>query len=461
MRSVSGLGRIAALGAVIAAVVLVALVLFGGGGSAYTVSARFINAGQIVKGNQVKVDGVPEGSVEDIQLTSDGQVEVKMKISDKIAPLRQGVRAEIKQTSLSGIANRYVKLELSGTQGKPEIPDGGRIGVEQTKTQVDLDQLFNTLDPPTRVALQKFLKGSAQAYAGRGREANKGFRYLNPALSTSSRLFNELTKDTPLLERFLVDSAKLVTALADRRDDLAGLIGNLNDTTRALGDQKVALAEAIGLLPPFMRRANTTFVNLRAALDDVDPLVDASKPVARKLQTFLPELRRFTRDAEPTVRDLRITIKRAGPNNDLINLTRSFTPLASITTVTRPRSIAPGNRRVPVGTVRGAFPEMSEALRESTDEISFSKYYTNDFLGWLDDFSTTGGFDAHGGASRNSLQLTEGLDPVLGTGANIRNNQTKRCPGAAEVRHPDGSNDFSDLADFLDCDPSQRGAGPE
>ena len=32
-----------------------------------------------------------------------------------------------------------------------------------------------------------------------------------------------------------------------------------------------------------MRRANTTFVNLRAALDDVDPLVDAAKPVARRL----------------------------------------------------------------------------------------------------------------------------------------------------------------------------------
>ena len=95
-------------------------------------------------------------------------------------------------------------------------------------------------------------------------EANVGFQYLNPALSTSSRLFNELTKDTPLLERFLVDSSQLVTALAERRDDLAGLIGNLNDTTRALGNQKVALAESIGRLPPFMRRANTTFVNLRS-----------------------------------------------------------------------------------------------------------------------------------------------------------------------------------------------------
>ena len=39
-----------------------------------------------------------------------------------------------------------------------------------------------------------------------------------------------------MLERFLVDSSQLVTALAERRDDLAGLVGNLNNTTRALGE---------------------------------------------------------------------------------------------------------------------------------------------------------------------------------------------------------------------------------
>ena len=40
-----------------------------------------------------------------------------------------------------------------------------------------------------------------------------------------------------------------------------------------------------------MRRANTTFLNLRAALDDLEPLVDDSKPVAKKLRPFLAELR--------------------------------------------------------------------------------------------------------------------------------------------------------------------------
>ena len=64
-------------------------------------------------------------------------------------------------------------------------------------------------------------------------------------------------------------------------------------TFGALGSQKDALAESVERLPPFLRRANTTFVNLRAALDDVDPLVDAAKPVARRLGPFLDQARAF------------------------------------------------------------------------------------------------------------------------------------------------------------------------
>jgi phospholipid/cholesterol/gamma-HCH transport system substrate-binding protein len=467
MPSVSGVGRVAALAAVIAAIVLVALVLFGGGGGAYTVSATFLNGGQLVKGNQVIRDGAPIGSIEDIKITEDGQAEVKFTVNDEHAPLRRGTRAVIRQASQSGIANRFVDLQFRGATGGA-IPDGGRIPVDETKTAVDLDQLFNTLDPKTRVALQKFLKGQSRLYAGVGKEANIGFRYLNPALSTSSRLFREFTRDEPLLVRFLVDSSKLVTTLEERHSDLAGLIGNLNETTRALGNQKVALAESIGRLPGFMRRANTTFVNLRATLNDVDPLVDASKPVAIKLQRFLPELRRFVADAEPTVRDLSRTIRRPGANNDLINLFNTFPPLADIALVKKDRFVNPTINPTIVPTsgagaaqtipnARGAFPESIAALTGAADEIGFSRAYTKDFLGWFDDFSATGAYDALGGFSRAILNL----NPQSVLNGNPKQKQFRRCPGAAESVAADGSNVYSAAEQAeLNCTEAHRAVGP-
>ena len=452
----SGIGRVAGIGAVIAAVVLVAFVLFGGGsGGGYTVTAKFINAGQLVKGNPVQVGGTAIGTVQGIKITPDGQADIKLTIKDEYAPLRKGTRAAIRQFSLSGIANRYVDLSPP-PNGAPELKKGGRIDISETRTAVDLDQLFNTLDPSTGKALQDFFKGQARQFENRGQDANDAFQYLNPALSTSSRLFNELSKDQPTLERFLVDSSQLVTTLASRRDDLSGLIGNLNDTTRALGDQKLALAESIERLPPFMRRANTTFVNLRAALDDVDPLVDASKPVAKQLAPFLSEARGFAADAEPTVRDLRLTVRRAGRDNDLINFLATVPPLADIAVETQRRTIAPGNRNVSLGETKGAFPETVEALKKSSPVIGFARPYTTDFFGWFDDFSTTGGFfDANGAIGRGQFNFAENF-PQNGF-KTPKTNQFKRCPGGADVPAPDGSNVLSQAEqDALGCRESDR-----
>ena len=83
----SGVGRVAALGAVIAAVTLVAIVLFGSGSGGYEVTAKFINAGQIVKGNPVQNAGTPIGTVTGIEITDDGQAEIKLKIDEKYTPL--------------------------------------------------------------------------------------------------------------------------------------------------------------------------------------------------------------------------------------------------------------------------------------------------------------------------------------------------------------------------------------
>ena len=462
MRAAGRTGRILAAGAVIAAAVLVALLLFGGGG--YSVEARFLNAGQLVKGNLVQVGGTQVGTVDDIEITGDGQAVVNLAIDDDdLTPLPVGTRATIRQFSQSGSANRYVQLELPpqrAGQRRPEIPDGGRITVDSTETAVDLDELFNTLDPRTRRSLQRFFRGSAEQLRAVGEEANDGIRYLNPALATTSRLFRELTRDTPALERFLVDSSRLVTALADRREQLASVVGDLDTTMSALGSRREALSESIGLLPPVMRRANTTFVNLRAALDDVDPLVEASKPVARRLEPFLNEARPFAAAAEPTGADLRVVARRPGRANDLLELIRAVPPLADIGVDTMQRSVDTGGQRVDVGESRGALPEAADAFRAGAPSIAFARPYTPDFMGWFDDFSTTGaGFDALGAYARGHISLGENL--AGGPFNPVRRGQYQRCPGAAEEAADDGSNVYSEAEqEQMACRESARATGP-
>ncbi len=115
-----------------------------------------------------------------------------------------------------------------------------------------------------------------------------------------------------MLERFLRDGATTVSAIAERRDDLEALVGNTNATFRAIGDENVALGQALELLPDTLRKANTTFVNLRATLDDLDVLVAESKPATKDLAPFIRALRPLVAEARPTVADLRDLISCRG-----------------------------------------------------------------------------------------------------------------------------------------------------
>ncbi|MCW2990208.1 MAG: hypothetical protein JWM73_802 [Solirubrobacterales bacterium] len=420
------------------AVAVVAVVLLRSGSGGYEVRARFQNASQLVKGDNVQVAGAPIGSVKNIELTDDGQADVTMAISDdRYRPLHEGTQAIVRQSSLSGVANRYVDLMLPGGD-PPKIEDGGLIRQVNTTTAVDLDQLFNTFDSKTRDSLRRLIRGYGTSYGGRGAQANAGFAYLNPSLAASSRLFEELNYDTPLLRDFVVNSSKLVTTIAARKDDLAGLIDHLATTTTAIGKEKGALADAIAHFPAFMRRANTTFVNLRSTIDDLTPLVDESKPVAKKLRPFVRALRPLADQARPTLRDLSALIQRAGKSNDLIELTNSSVPVAGI-------GVGPVTRN---GAERqGALPASTAALKDSTPELSYARPYAPDLVGWFDDFSHSGVYDALGGGSRAaphvslpnevnafvpSGTLKDVIMPLLnGTGA-ISLNQRNRCPGAIE-----------------------------
>src|SRR5687767_12413484 len=294
-------------------------------GNGYRVTLVLDNAGQLVKGNQVKVGGRPVGLVESIELQDDARAEIEVSIDDDFAPLHEGSVMTLRATSLSGIANRYLALE-PGRNDRPAIPDGGEIRAEDGREAVDLDQLLNTLDHQTQRDLQAFVRNAGDAFAS-ARQANAGLEALNPALSQSAATFRALMRDQDDLERFIVRSAQVVEDVSSRPEHLDGLVGNAFGAVGALARESAALESAIGRLPPTLRKTNTTLVNLRATLRDVRPLVRDARPAAPLLSDAFEQLRPFARDARPVVRRLRTTIDRTG-RDDLLGVLRSLVGLS-------------------------------------------------------------------------------------------------------------------------------------
>jgi phospholipid/cholesterol/gamma-HCH transport system substrate-binding protein len=451
---------VAAVGSLVAAVVLVAFLMFGSGGE-YRIKAQFENAGQVVRGGLVEIAGKQVGTVSDQHLTDDGHAELTLSIDEEWAPIPRGTHAQIRQFGLSGPASRYVELRLPRGPRRDDLPEGGVLGLDSTTGHVDIDTIFTIFNKRTRESLKGVFRGSARQYDRQGKDANEGWLYLDPALVSASRLFRELDRDEDSLRRFVNESARLVGDVAERRNDLAGLVSNLADTTGAIGRPRPGLAEAINRLPPFMRQANTTYLNLRSTFDDLDPLVNDAKPVAKELRPYTRELRRLVVDAEPTIRDLAAIVARRGRDNDLVEMNRAI----------------PALRHIAVGPVRrngkerdGALPATAEALAHATPRVAFSRHYSVDFTGWLDDFSHTGVFDALGAFSRvgqhvNAFTFKNGvLEPLAPAlrgqqlKEQLETGQTDRCPGAIERDLGDGSTPWKPYPDFP-CDPKQLPVG--
>jgi len=447
------IARGVAVAALALAIVLVAVLLLRGGGT-HEYDLVFQNAGQLVKDDDVQVGGRRIGSVRKITLTDDNRARVRVEIREPYAPLREGTTAVIRLTSLSGIANRYISLTPAPNSAK-QLDDESTLAVGSTTDVVDLDQLFNALDPAARKDLQGVIQGFATQYDGKGMQAGQSAEYFNPFLSTSRRLVNQLTQDEGTLTDFIVNSSRAVTAVAEKRDDLASLVGNTNTTAAAIGNENVALARALGLLPTTLRRANTTFVNLRATLDDLDVLVAESKPATKDLAPFLRELRPLVHSARPTIKDLRKLVTRPGTNNDLLDATRKL----------------PGLQKVASPT----FVNSRQALQKSQPVLEFIRPYVPELTGWFHDFGqATSNYDANGHFARiqpifNAFSFDD--NPAGGVlrphGLNqkfegLQTNVAKRCPGAASQPAADGSAPYTDNGNLGpdDCDPSQVLPGP-
>jgi phospholipid/cholesterol/gamma-HCH transport system substrate-binding protein len=458
----------------LAALVVVYVLFFTG--SEYTITAEFQNAAQIVPGSQVVVAGVPTGTVKDIALGDRGQALVTFTVSDPYVPIREGTTATIRSYSLSGIANRQVQLDLPAEDAAgDELPSGAVLPTSQTVSEVDLDQLFNTLNANTIKNFKHVIEGFELSYEGVAKQANTGYRYLNPFLSTSRQVFGELTRDTPALERLIVDTSHLSGALAEKSSDISLLIHNANLMMGAIARQSTALKEFLVRFPDFMRQANTTFVNLRATLDDLDPFVNASKPVAEKLGPFFHTFRQAAHGAVPTITDLERTIRRPGAQNDLVELTKDAVPLAHAAI----GSGSPDCGRNPATDYRkaaddnfsqGAFGESVCSLRNGLPSLANFRAYTPELVAWFNGFGPTSGvYDANGGLSRiaatfnafsGGIPNTPPLSPIAELakiGGAVNNNA--RCPAAQERNPGDNSTPFTDNG-TLACDPSQVPVGP-
>ena len=442
VRTSGRFARPAALGALALIILAILVLLLSSGGPGNHYKLLFQTGGQLVKGNQVLIGGAPVGSVDDVKLTDNGQAQVDISVDH---PLHLGSTAVIRATSLSGIANRYVSIQ-PGPDNNPELAQGATISETDTTSPVDLDQLFNTLRAPERQALRDVIQGSATVYAGKGPQANQTYKFLNPSLVATDRLLQELDRDQTTLTDFLVNGASVVSAVAQRRDDLANLVSNSNEALGAIASQNQSFDRALVALPPALRQANTTFHNLRPALDDLDVLVNASKPATKNLAPFLRQLQPVVKKSIPVFRDLGRAVNLQGKANDLADAAGDFAPLEARASEAIPATVAAMQQSDHVLRFYRAYsPDILNAvggLDRAAGYYDANGHYIRTVPSGMDIFHYTGGPPPNLSPSPVS-QTFSGLNWGYATFGDPNFRVHRRCPGGA-TQPIIGSNPFSD-----------------
>ena len=260
----------------------------------------FIDAGQLVNGDLVRIGGTTAGKVEAIRLTHNGQAEIEVSIDSSFGPLRQGTTAAIRQQSLVGVASRYISVSPAPTF-HPALADDGVVPASHTSGIVDVDELFNALDANTLQGLRRLIRGFAVWYAGKSSQANESARYFPPALQAYSRLFDQLDASSPELTQLLQQTSAALGAINQRSSQLTDVITQARVTSQALGSDNQALSQALEILPSALNKGTATFARLRqSTLPALSHLFSVTRPVIAPLAPFLKRLQPVLDEATPT-----------------------------------------------------------------------------------------------------------------------------------------------------------------
>ena len=270
----------------------------------YRFQADFQEATQLADNADVRISGVTVGHVKKSEQVDDS-TRVEIEIEERYAPLPRDTKAILRQKTLLG--ETYVEL-TPGSEASGDLPDGGLLPAGQVQPTVELDEILRALDEPTRDDLQRFLKGVARAFEGRGEDFSAAAGNLEPFAQDAGDLVRVLDTQRRAVRRLVSDSGQVFESLGRRQGELSGLVRALDVLLGSTARRNAELTETVRILPTTMRELRPTLAEIEAISREARPLVRDLRPAARALEPTLsdalplaPELRGLFGDVDRVI----------------------------------------------------------------------------------------------------------------------------------------------------------------
>jgi phospholipid/cholesterol/gamma-HCH transport system substrate-binding protein len=259
----------------------------------HTVVGYFTSATGLYPGDDVRIVGVPVGSIESISPEADA-VKITMRVQDSVK-VPADARAVIIAPNI--VSARFIQLTPAYKQG-PAIEDGGSIGLDRTAAPVEWDdvktqltQLSQQLGPQAgqvQGPLGAFINQAADTFDGNGDSFRRALRELS---QTAGRLGDSRTDLFGTVKNLQV----LVDALSRSNEQIVQFSGHLASVSQVLADSSVDLDNTLGTLNQalsdirgFLDENNETLIGSINKLTDFTSLVSNQSDDLEQILHVLP-----------------------------------------------------------------------------------------------------------------------------------------------------------------------------
>jgi ABC-type transporter Mla subunit MlaD len=272
----------------------------------YRITAQVPDANTIVPGNEVRLGGVRVGQVEDItpvaQDDGSATARIDLKLDDDVRELPQDSTVIVRARSALGL--KYLEI-VQGTS--PEgFPEGSVMPLTAARPEpVELDEILDIFDEPTRAALQRNLLELGNTLAGRGPAINSALGELAPVLRRLQPVAQVLAAP-----RSAFDCRARAEESGSDPDRCKQT--NLGRLIRGLGATTAQLAPVANVGGELFVSLETTFVALAAVarpflqetITRLAPTLDTATATLPRIRPFLSNTAGLFRELQPGVASL-------------------------------------------------------------------------------------------------------------------------------------------------------------
>jgi ABC-type transporter Mla subunit MlaD len=258
----------------------------------YDLEAEIPNAAALVAGNEIRVGGFRVGVVDDIKprRLPNGRTTaiVSLKLDKTVEPLPIDSTLIVRSRSALGL--KYVEIDPGSA--KVGFRPGDVVPLSHaTPDPVEIEQVFNTFDLPTRQGARQSLTGLGAGLAGRGLSLNEAIELAPPLLTNLEPVAINLADARTGLRNFfpaLARAARIVRPAAETQGEL---FENLDVTFTALSEvARPFIQETITKSPQTADVAIREFPLQRPFLENTAAFARDLRPGVAVLPQTLPDL---------------------------------------------------------------------------------------------------------------------------------------------------------------------------